>query len=154
MRLGETYILLSEAYARKGDWANAAASLNVLRTRGAWKEGELKYAQFWKYDGGTWENRLTSTVDEMQVSAGFLSGFSSAQLTDFYVDEYTREMIGELNRFDILTRYGTDYWLNRVKTHNYLAEPNVKAYHRFRPIPQGHIDLIDPPDPNAQNFGY
>ena len=53
-RLAETYILLSEAYARKGDFTNAAAALNVVRLRAAWKAGETKSAHFWKYDGGTW----------------------------------------------------------------------------------------------------
>ncbi|NLA49332.1 MAG: RagB/SusD family nutrient uptake outer membrane protein [Bacteroidales bacterium] len=151
MRLGETYILLSEAYARKGDFSNAAATLNFVRLRGAWKEGEVKHAQYWKYDGGTWATRAASTENDMEVSAEFLG---SQNITDFYVDEMGRETIGELNRFDCLVRYGSDYWLDRVKSHNYFATPYVKSFHRFRPIPQSHIDLIDPPDPNPQNYGY
>lgn len=157
MRLGETYILLSEAYARKGDWVNAAATLNKVRQRGAWKDGELKHAQFWKYDGGTWADRFTSTENEMLITEGFLSEKSSGTgvaLTDFYVEEHGRELLGELNRFSVLTRYGADYWLNRVKTHNYFAAPNIKIYHRFRPIPRDHVDVTYPPDPNPQNYGY
>ena len=154
MRLGETYLLLSEAYARKGDWANAATALNVLRKRGAWKEGESKYVHFWKYDGGNYADRLASTEAEMLVSESFLSGFSSSELTDFYVEEYGRELMGEINRFEILTRYGADYWVNRVRTYNHFAAVQVQEYHRFRPIPQAHIDLTDPPETNPQNYGY
>jgi hypothetical protein len=33
MRLGETYLLLAEAQVMNGETANAAASINVLRTR-------------------------------------------------------------------------------------------------------------------------
>jgi hypothetical protein len=154
MRLGETYLLLSEAYARKGDFAKAAETLNFVRSRGAWKTGEDKYAQFWKYDGGTYATRKVSTENEMRVSAAFLGQFTGTRLTDFYVDEIGRETIGELNRFDCLVRYGADYWWNRVKSNNYFAAPTVQKFHRFRPIPQTHIDLVNPPDPNPQNYGY
>jgi hypothetical protein len=154
MRLGETYILLSEAYARKGDYANAAAALNMVRLRAAWKEGEQKYCQYWKYDGGTYDTRKASTVDDMIVTAGFLGGFSDQQLTDFYLDEMGHEAAGELNRFDLLVRYGADYFKNRVEAHNYWTVGTINAFHRFRPIPQSHIDNIDPPDPDPQNYGY
>lgn len=154
MRLGETYILLSEAYARKGDFANAAEALNKVRIRAAWKEGETKYAQFWKYDGGTWDKRTASTENDMAVTAGFLGGFSGDQLTDFYLEEMGHETAGELNRFDLLVRYGADYWYNRVKSLDYWAEAGIQKFHRFRPIPQDHIDNVYPPDPHPQNYGY
>lgn len=161
MRLAETYLILSEAYARKGDFANASAALNMVRLRAAWKNGESKTAHFWKYDGGTYATRTNSTETDMSVSPGFLSSFSDAQLTDFYVDEMGRETAGELNRFDMLVRYGADYWYNRVKTCDYwtsndngVSNGNIQKYHRFRPIPQTHIDNVNPPDPNPQNYGY
>jgi starch-binding outer membrane protein, SusD/RagB family len=161
MRLAETYILLSEAYARKGNFIDAAATLNVVRDRAAWKTGELKDCQYWKYDGGTWANRLTSTVSDMEVSSAFLGGFSDTQLTDFYLDEMGHETAGELNRFDLLVRYGADYWYNRVKADDYwvsndngVSNGNIHKYHRFRPIPQTYIDAVIPPDPNPQNYGY
>jgi hypothetical protein len=154
MRLGETYILLSEAYARKGDYANAADALNMVRQRAAWKEGESKDCQFWKYDGGTWADRTTSTEDDMLVTAGFLSSFTGTNLTDFYLDEMGHETVGELNRFDLLTRYGADYWKERIESNNYWTVGTIQVFHRHRPIPQTHIDNIDPPDPNPQNYGY
>jgi starch-binding outer membrane protein, SusD/RagB family len=160
-RLAETYILLSEAYARKGNFTDASAALNVVRNRAAWKAGEEKYCQFWKYDGGTYGTRTNSTVSDMTVTAGFLGGFSDAQLTDFYLDEMGKETAGELNRFDMLVRYGADYWYNRVKANDYwvsndngVSSGAIKKYHRFRPIPQTYIDAVNPPDPNPQNYGY
>jgi starch-binding outer membrane protein, SusD/RagB family len=161
MRLAETYIILSEAYARKGDFVNAAAALNPVRLRAAWKAGETKNCQFWKYDGGTYADRNTSTEADMSVTSAFLSGFTDAQITDFYLDEVGRETAGELNRFDQLVRYGADYWYTKVKACDYwvsndngLSNGAIKKYHRFRPIPQTHVDNVNPPDPNPQNYGY
>jgi starch-binding outer membrane protein, SusD/RagB family len=160
-RLGETYILLSEAYARKGNFADAAATLNLVRTRAAWKSGEVKACQYWKYDGGTWGTRTNSTVSDMNVTAGFIGGFSDSKITDFYLDEMGKETAGELNRFDLLVRYGADYWYTRVKANDYwvsndngVSSGNIQKYHRFRPIPQTYIDAVNPPDPNPQNYGY
>lgn len=161
MRLAETYILLSEAYARKGNFADAAETLNKVRERAAWKEGEEKYAHYWKYDGGSYATRKASTVNDMKVSAGFIGSFTGDALTDFYMDEMAHETAGELNRFGLLVRYGADYWFNKVKACDYfvsndngVSNGNIKKYHRFRPIPQTHIDNISPADPNAQNYGY
>ena len=153
--------MLSEAYARKGNFTDAAATLNKVRDRAAWKAGELKNCQYWKYDGGTFATATTSTVSDMEVSAAFLGGFSDAQLTDFYLDEMGHETAGELNRFDMLVRYGADYWYNRVKADDYwvsndngVSNGNIHKYHRFRPIPQTYIDAVNPPDPDPQNYGY
>jgi starch-binding outer membrane protein, SusD/RagB family len=160
-RLAETYIILSEAYARKSMFTEAAEALNMVRVRAAWKDGETKYAQYWKYDGGTWANRTASTENDMRVSATFIGSKTGTDLTDFYVDEMGRETAGELNRFDILVRYGADYWYNKVKACDYWVSNdngqsagNIHIYHRFRPIPQSHIDIVEPKDPNGQNYGY
>ncbi|HPR32874.1 MAG TPA: RagB/SusD family nutrient uptake outer membrane protein [Prolixibacteraceae bacterium] len=154
MRLGETFILLSEAYARKGDFSNAAAALNKVRERAAWKEGEEKYIHYWKYDGGSYESRKASTVNDMLVSAGFIGSFTGDNLTHFYLDEMGHETAGELNRFDLLARYGADYWKNKIEASDYWTVGYIQVFHRFRPIPQSHIDNIDPADPNPQNYGY
>jgi starch-binding outer membrane protein, SusD/RagB family len=160
-RLAETYLLLSEAYARKSDYVNAAATLNFVRLRAAWKNGEVKSAHYWKYDGGTYATRTASTEADMSVTSAFLSGFSDAQITDFFLDEMGRETGGELNRFDQLVRYGADYWYNKVKACDYwvsndngVSNGAIKKFHRFRPIPQTHIDNVNPPDPKPQNYGY
>jgi len=167
-RLAETWILLSEAYARKANYVAAAECLNKVRERAAWKDGETKDFQFWKYDGGSYADRQTSTVADMKVSTTFIQnlgteGTTPSRLTDFYLDEYGRETAGELKRFDQLVRYGADYWYNRVRAHNEWVWPtynginyggNMQIYHRFRPIPQSVIDGTHPEDPNPQNYGY
>lgn len=153
-RLAETYLMLSEAYARKGDFDNASAALNIVRQRAAWKAGQTKYVQYWKYDGGDWATRSASTEADMSVSKTFLGNMTDAQLTDFYVEEMAKETMGEMNRFSTLVKYGADYWYNRVKTYNHFAAPTIQKWYRFRPIPQSHIDLTNPKDPNPQNYGY
>jgi len=156
--LAETYILLSEAYARKADFTKAANALNMVRDRAAWAAGEKRPMQHWKYDGGSKADDATSTKADMEVTPAFLSSFTDTQLTDFYMDEMGHETAGELNRFELLVRYGADYWYNRVTTYDYFTTPasggSAQKFHRFRPIPQYHIDNTHPADPNAQNYGY
>lgn len=72
-RLAETYIILAEAFALKGDYANSAAALNIVRERAAWKEGEMKTPNFYKYDGGDPADISKSTIEDMKVSADFIS---------------------------------------------------------------------------------
>lgn len=153
-RLAETYILLAEAYAMKGDYANAAAALNVVRERAAWKEGEAKFTHFFKYDGGDIADFTKSTVEDMRVTAGFISGMSERERMIFFLDETGRETEGELHRFEQLVRNGADFFVSLLQERNYFAGPNVKPFHRFRPIPQKHIDRLDPADPDPQNYGY
>ena len=153
-RLAETYIMLAEALALKGDYANSAAALNVVRERAAWKEGEKKTPNFYKYDGGNVSDMTKSTVEEMKVSNDFLSNMSDEEKLTFFLDEYGREMEGELHRYEQLVRNGADFFVAKVKGRNNLAAENIKPFHRFRPIPQKHIDRLDPPDPNPQNYGY
>lgn len=154
-RLAETYILLAEALALKNDYTNSAAALNVVRERAAWKDGEEKYTHFFKYDGGSKADFKKSTVNDMLVTASFLSNLGSdLKIREFFLDENGRETAGEMNRFECLVRNGADFFVSRVVAHNYFAAPNVKPFHRFRPVPQSHLDRLDPKDPNGQNYGY
>lgn len=153
-RLGETYILLAEALAMKGDLENASKAINIVRKRAAWKKGEKKYHHFYKYDGGKLEDFTKSTEADMMINASFLSNMSEKELIEFFLDENGRETTGEMNRFESLVRYGADFFVERVKAHNPFAAPNIKPFHRFRPIPQSHIDNLIPADPNPQNYGY
>ena len=153
-RLAETYIILAEAYALKGDFVNSAAALNIVRERAAWKENEEKPFHYYKYDGGNREDLTKSTVEDMKVSSNFLSRMSEDEILIFFLDEYGREMEGELHRFEQLVRNGADFFVHRVKERSELAAPNIKVFHRFRPIPQRHIDRLNPADPNPQNYGY
>lgn len=153
-RLAETYIMLAEAFALKGDYTNSAAALNIVRERAAWKEGEEKTPNFYKYDGGAIADLAKSTVEEMKVTTDFLSGMDDEEKLIFFLDEYGREMEGELHRFEQLVRNGADFFVARIKERSELAAENVQPFHRFRPIPQKHIDRLEPADPNPQNYGY
>ncbi len=153
-RLAELYILLGEAYALNNQFAEAAAAINVVRDRAAWKEGEDKYVHFYLFDGGDIADFTKSTENDMRIDASFLSAMSESELQEFFLDEQGRECFGEPNRWSRLTRNGANFFVNRVIAHNNLAAPAVRPHHRFRPIPQNHLDAIDPKRPQDQNPGY
>ena len=73
---------------------------------------------------------------------------------DYILDERARETYGEMNRWEDLVRTETLY--ERVKEFNPDAAPNIKEYHKLRPIPQNHIDRLSPKPSaeEAQNEGY
>ncbi len=97
-RYGETLLMLAEAYGRKSDWTNAAKYINQVRTRAAYKEGEMKTTQFWTFENGDYADRTKSTIPDMRISAADISG----NFVDFSLDERGREMLGELNRWEDL----------------------------------------------------
>lgn len=150
MRLSETYLILAEAYGRKGDLGKAAEYINVVRSRAAYQEGEQKPHQYWTVEDGKQEDQLSSTVPFMQVTATDIS----SDFVNFILDERGREFLGEACRWEDLVR--CEKLVERVKKHNILAAPNIKDYHKLRPIPQKHIDRLDPVGPlsEEQNEGY
>ncbi|HEV7350646.1 RagB/SusD family nutrient uptake outer membrane protein [Telluribacter sp.] len=77
-----------------------------------------------------------------------------AQLTmEFIMDERARELLGEQMRWFDLKRWGV--LVERVKKYNPQAEPNIKAYHVLRPIPQNQIDRVEGNNTAfPQNPGY
>lgn len=149
IRFGETILMLAEAYGRKGDWANAAKYINMVRERAAYKEGEQKTIQYWTFEGGSYADRTKSTVEQMMVKATDIQ----SNFIDFMLDERGREMLGELNRWEDLVR--CEKLVERVKLHNPDAQ-NIRDFHILRPIPQTHIDRIDPKGTleEEQNIGY
>jgi hypothetical protein len=151
-RLGETYLIAAEAYGRKGDFATAADRLNVIRKRAAYKDGEVKPKEYWAVEGGDYADRTTSTESLMTVTAQDLADQPS--FVDFMLDERGRELNGELKRWYDLTR--TEKLVERVKLYNTGAAANIREYHKYRPIPQNHIDRLDPKGPieEEQNEGY
>ena len=144
MRLSETYLMMAEAYGRKGDFVKAAEYINVVRARAAYKENE--YRPDWA--GGN--ESLASTESAMMVTPAEIS----SNFVDFMLDELGREFLGEARRWEDLVR--CEKLVERVKAHNVLAAPNIKEYHKLRPIPQNHIDRLDPQGPieEEQNEGY
>ncbi|MDL2247571.1 RagB/SusD family nutrient uptake outer membrane protein, partial [Bacteroides sp. OttesenSCG-928-J23] len=120
-----------------------------LRQRAAWKDGETKMAQYWLEEGGEMGN-TESTYEEIEVTAADLQ----TNFVEFILDERGRELLGEYTRWEDLVR--CEKLEEYVKKYNPDAAGNIKAHHKLRPIPQNHIDRLNPrgTDAEEQNPGY
>ena len=149
MRLGETYLIAAEAAGRNGDYDTAAELINVVRARAAWKDGEEKYPQYWLEEGGE-QGDLSSTYEEIKVTPAELQN----NFVDFMLDERGRELLGEYVRWEDLVR--CEKLVEYVRKWNPDAAGNIQEYHKLRPIPQKHIDRLNPrgSDEEEQNPGY
>ena len=83
------------------------------------------------------------------------------RMLHFILNERTRELNGEWNRWEELSR--TKTLVKRTKLYNHQAAPNIQDYHNLRPIPQSFIDgllnedntnLNDAQKKALQNPGY
>lgn len=149
-RLAETYLIAAEAYGRKGDFTTAVQRLNMIRSRAAYKDGEEKPGEFWRVEGGNYTDRFESTESELLLTEADISG----DFINFILDERARELQGEFKRWGDLVR--TEKLIERATAHNPRAAVNIKPFHKLRPIPQEHIDRLDPKGPisEEQNEGY
>ncbi|MBC7651576.1 MAG: RagB/SusD family nutrient uptake outer membrane protein [Deinococcales bacterium] len=142
-RLGETYLILAEAYGRKGDYANALVNINIIRARAAYKTGEPKNPHNWLFYGQP-VNDATSTSAALLATTTLFTTDAASELypptvtstadrfTHFMLNERTRELCGELIRWEDLAR--TETFFNRTKLFN-LDATNLAAHHKLRPIP-------------------
>lgn len=148
MRLGETYLIAAEAAGRSGDYAAAASYINELRQRAAWKDGETKMPQYWREEGGEYGN-MESTYPEIEVSGSDIQ----TNFINFILDERGRELLGETCRWEDLVRCEK---LAEYAQHNPEAIATFKPHHKLRPIPQRHIDRLNPKGTveEEQNEGY
>ncbi len=156
-RLAETYLIIAEAYGRKGDYTTALTYVNVLRSRAAYKSGEEKNPQNWMYLGGS--NDLQSTSNAMQASLTLFTTNAPSELypttvtgtpdrfIHFMLNERTRELCGELYRWEDLVR--TETLFDRTKLYNADAT-NIAPFHKLRPIPLPQIVSLTK---NGQAFG-
>jgi hypothetical protein len=199
-RLGETYLVRAECYARLGQYAEAKADIDVIRARAQWKSGENRsyYVDGSKAFEGNQLNTGTAATNyinaNLWMNTYYLSNpnqpvtTDASKLTDwtwdqlpaedeailaklgisgqkerainFILNERTRELIGEWQRWETLSR--TKTLVARAKAFN--PEANlVKDYHIYRPIPQTFIDgllnedgsnLTDEQQAAWQNEGY
>ncbi len=169
-RLAETYLILAEAYGRKGDYANAIINVNILRNRAAYKSGEPKNPHNWMVYG--WPvNDLTATTTAMQATMALFTTNATTEMypatvsstadrfIHFMLNERTRELCGELIRWEDLARTETFY--DRTRAYNADAT-NIQPYHKLRPIPlqqiisqtQGGTSLTQAQITAYQNTGY
>jgi starch-binding outer membrane protein, SusD/RagB family len=146
-RLGETYLIIAEAYGRKGDYSNALNYVNIIRSRAAYKSGEPKNPHNWMFYGQPY-NDLSSTSVAMQATTTLFFtnapseqypvtvGSTTDRFIHFMLNERTRELCGELIRWEDLARTETFY--ERTKLFNADAT-NVQTFHKLRPIPLPQI---------------
>lgn len=149
MRLAETYLIAAEAAGRNGNYQTAADYINIIRQRAAWQEGEVKMSQYWREEGGE-INDTQSTFDEIAVTATELQN----NFVDFMLDERGRELLGETCRWNDLVR--CEKLEEYIQRWNPDASVTFRSYHKLRPIPQNHIDRLNPrgSDAEEQNEGY
>jgi hypothetical protein len=142
-RLGETYLILAEAYGRKGDYANALLNVNILRNRAAYKSGEARSPQIWQYLGGPTGTAATATTNQATTDL-FMTNAASEQyppsassvekrFIHFMLNERTRELCGEFYRWEDLVR--TETFFERTKLYNADISPAFAEFHKLRPIP-------------------
>ncbi|WP_295118590.1 RagB/SusD family nutrient uptake outer membrane protein [uncultured Chitinophaga sp.] len=147
-RLGETYLIAAEALGRKGEYGRALPYINEVRRRAAYRDGEFKNPAFWQVHGGT-QGDVTNTVAAMTATEDlFTTNAASEQypptvtstadrFIHFMLNERTRELCGEFYRWEDLVR--TETLVPRTVLFN-LDAPNVKDFHKLRPIPSLQID--------------
>ena len=176
-RLGETYLVRAECYARLGDFASAKKDIDVIRARAQWKQGEnrsyyvdgskafesnalntgnaatmYKNSNLWmntyylsnpqqpvtteasNLTNWTWDN--LPAEDEAILAKLGVSG-QKERAIQFILNERTRELIGEWQRWETLSR--TKTLVQRAKAFNTEAQA-VQERHLYRPIPQSFID--------------
>ncbi len=204
-RTGETYLVKAEAQVRLGDYQAAINTVNILRARGQWKQGENReyYTDgsmaFLSADGGDKDNstatsttpkknknevgetlnnteayyatmlhkntyylstgiETTTDASDLQIKSytqlpaedeAILAAIGASgdydRMLNFIFNERTRELLGEWNRWDELSRTGL--LIRRAKAFNPEAAPNITAgKHEYRPIPQKFIDTLQNPD--------
>lgn len=176
-RLADTYLMVAEAYGRKGQYTDALPFINAVRDRAAYKAGEDRSAYV---DGGvayktnaaantatyvSYSDKNTyyesnndmavttaSTLSDMHINSvadilnstrEFYSvlgvGSDADKFLNFILNERSRELMGELQRWEDLTR--TKTLMARCAAFNPVAKPQDPK-HYLRPIPQTFLEVI------------
>jgi len=138
-KFSEVYLLAAEAaFKGGGTLQNAADMLNVLRQRAAYRSNK---------------------TGAQNAAASLAMTITPAQVTlDFILDERTRELYGEYQRWWDLTRTKTlasrlNTW-NKVEAYPKYSASNPADAFMLRPIPQTQIDLVTQGPAFPQNPGY
>jgi len=163
MRFSEVYLMNAEANYMQGNLTAAAASLNVIRQRAAFRSPA---------DANSVARNAISVTAATQgavnatcAAAMALTPAQLAQLAipnnttstslcgmDLILDEYSRELYGDPRRWYDLVRTGQ--LVRRVKMYNAAAAPYIQDFHARRPIPQSLINNVLSGPAYPQNNGY
>ncbi|MDE6785575.1 MAG: RagB/SusD family nutrient uptake outer membrane protein, partial [Muribaculaceae bacterium] len=193
-RLAETYLVRAEIKVRLNDYNGAKEDIDVLRKRGAWKQGEnrsyyvdgcytaasncpyvidagnntAKYVAMnngWNLGVNSYylsnpdlavtyestENVMTNWTwdnlpaeDEAILQRIGVSGDRQARAINFILNEHTRELCGEMVRWENLSR------LKLIETRAKKLNSDITFFdpkkHYVRPIPQAFIDMLQHAD--------
>ncbi|HEX6428062.1 MAG TPA: RagB/SusD family nutrient uptake outer membrane protein, partial [Niastella sp.] len=176
-RLADTYLMVAEAYGRKGQYIDALPLINAVRDRAAYKAGEDRSAYV---DGGvSYKNNTAantaafvsysdkntyyesnndmalttvSTLSNMHINSvgeilgstrefySLLNASSDAdKFLNFILNERSRELMGEMLRWEDLTRTRT--LVTRCVAFNAVAKPSANKDY-LRPLPQTFLETI------------
>jgi hypothetical protein len=175
-RLADTYLMVAEAYGRKGQYTDALPFINAVRDRAAYKKDEDRSAYV---DGGVaykkntaaatatfvsysdkntyYESNnipvaVTSTLGAMHINSvndilgstrefydKVKAGSDADKFLNFILNERSRELMGELLRWEDLARTRT--LVPRCLAFNPVARP-LESKDYLRPIPQSFLDVI------------
>ncbi|HWK04687.1 MAG TPA: RagB/SusD family nutrient uptake outer membrane protein [Puia sp.] len=137
-KFSEVYLLAAEAYFKAGDNTNAAAMLNVIRQRAAY--------------------RSTNTAAQNAASVAAMTILPGDVTLDFIMDERTRELFGECQRWWDLVRTQTLnerlQRFNPTEAYTHYSTSSPANAFMLRPIPQSEIDLVTSGPVFPQNPGY
>ncbi|MCS3797126.1 RagB/SusD family nutrient uptake outer membrane protein [Niastella sp. OAS944] len=176
-RLADTYLMVAEAYGRKGQYTDALPFINAVRDRAAYKAGEDRSAYV---DGGvSYKNNtaantaafvsysdkntyyesnnnmavttastlasmhLNSAADILNSTRDFYNvlevGSDADKFLNFILNERSRELMGEMFRWEDLTRTRT--LVKRCNVFNAAAKPQANKDY-LRPLPQTFLETI------------
>ena len=170
-RIGETYLIVAEAYGRSGNYAKAVEYINVLRRRAGYAAGENRNpnanGKNPYFVGGTYYESTgvamgttTETKSKMEITEATFDAAADAgipysvfgasskaeKFINFILNERTRELLGEFLRWEDLSR--TKLLYKRAIPFNLdNAAPQLtadQAVEKFllRPVPQTFLDQV------------
>ncbi|MCA1745097.1 MAG: RagB/SusD family nutrient uptake outer membrane protein, partial [Bacteroidales bacterium] len=169
-RIGETYLIVAEAYGRSNDFSNAVTYINVLRERAGYREGENRaeyrnatssyFSKNTYYESTGVAETTASTKESIKITeaafdaeedAGIpYSVFGATSKEDkfihFILNERTRELCGEFLRWEDLSRTETLH-IRTIPFNLDAAAPQLEAdkstqKYLLRPIPQTFLDGV------------
>lgn len=170
-RIGETYLIVAEAYGRSGNYAKAVEYLNVLRRRAGYADNESRNPNTSGskpfHVGGTYyestgvaEGTTTATKSNMEITESVFDADQDAgipysifgantreqKFIHFILNERSRELMGEFLRWEDLSRTKTLHVrtipFNKDNADEQLETDKSVGKYLLRPIPQSFLDGI------------